>query len=478
MLELFDGWKMGESPGTSFRDAHKPVEPAFASRLDSPRRNTRLRAAINCSRGSALSVTVLVGCQWGDEGKGKIVDVLSSQVDVVARYQGGNNAGHTVVIGGKKYVLHLLPTGILHDGVKSVIGNGVVVDVLGLMREIREVESHGLTVLDKLLLSENAHLILPQHGAMDRAREKQLGAGKIGTTGRGIGNAYSEKAARRGLRACDLRDKDHFARRYREFSGYCNDVMTKLFGEEPLNVEESLAELQEVANHIRPIIADTVTFLNDAIAAKKNVLCEGAQGVLLDVDFGTYPFVTSSNPSPGGACTGLGISPRCIDNVMGIVKAYTTRVGEGPMPTELTDEVGEKLRAEGGEFGATTGRARRCGWFDACAVRRSTQISGTTDITLTKLDVLSAFDEIPVCVAYDTPAGRTDKLPFDLEILKAAKPVYEKLPGWKTDISGARQAADLPQAARDYIARLEQLIGTPITITSVGPDRAQTIHMK
>ncbi len=422
-----------------------------------------------------MPVTVLVGCQWGDEGKGKIVDVLSSQVDIVARYQGGNNAGHTVVIGDRKFVLHLLPTGILHQGVTSVIGNGVVVDIMGLGQEIDEAEAAGLNPMNRLLIAEQAHLILPQHGALDRAREKSLGKGKIGTTGRGIGNAYSEKAARRGLRACDLRDKDHFVERYREFAAYCNDVLTKLFDEPPLEAEESLEQLLHWGQRLKPIITDTVTFLNDAASAGKSILAEGAQGVLLDLDFGTYPFVTSSNPSPGGACTGLGLSPRHISGVTGIVKAYTTRVGEGPMPTELTDEMGEKLRSEGGEFGATTGRPRRCGWFDAPAVRRSAQISGTTDLTLTKLDVLSPFEEIPVCTAYDTPAGRVTRLPFDLVQLKAARPVYETLPGWKTDLTKVRDASQLPEAARNYIARLEELIGTRINRVSVGPDRAQTI---
>lgn len=425
-----------------------------------------------------MSVTVLVGCQWGDEGKGKIVDVLSSQVDIVARYQGGNNAGHTVVIGGTKYVLHLLPTGILHDNVMSVIGNGVVLDVLGLAAEMDEVEAAGIKTDGKLLLSEQAHLILPQHGALDRAREISLGKDKIGTTGRGIGNAYSEKTARRGLRACDLRDKDAFAAKYRAFATYTNEVLTKFFGVEPLQSEDYLEHLLTVAERVKPIITDSVSYLNNALKEGKTILAEGAQGVLLDIDFGTYPFVTSSNPSPGGACTGLGISPRHIDKIIGIVKAYTTRVGEGPMVTELLDDVGEKLRAEGAEFGATTGRPRRCGWFDAPAVRRSVQISAPTDITLTKLDVLSIFEEIPVCVGYDTPMGRTDVIPFDLEVLKASTPIYETVKGWNCVLDHVTKAEDLPQEAKDYIKYLEKLIETPITMVSVGPDRVQTICMK
>jgi adenylosuccinate synthase len=420
----------------------------------------------------------LVGCQWGDEGKGKIVDVLSSRMDVVARYQGGNNAGHTVVIHGDKYVLHLLPSGILHDKVVSVIGNGVVVDPIALVAEINEVESHGFAVAGKLLISEQTHLILPQHAALDRAREAALGDSKIGTTGKGIGSAYAEKMARRGIRACDLRSRDHFVAKYRQLAAYCNEMLTKFHAAPPMDAEETLEALLAAADRLRPFITDTVTFLNDAIKAGKHVLCEGAQGVLLDVDFGTYPFVTSSNPSPGGACTGLGISPRHVTSIMGIVKAYTTRVGSGPMPTELIDATGEAMRREGGEFGATTGRPRRCGWFDAPAVRRSLQISGCTEITLTKLDVLSIFDEIKICTAYDTPMGRTPLLPFDLEVLKAAKPVYETMPGWRMPLTEVRSTGELPVEARNYIARLQELMDTRIHMASVGPDRKQTFILE
>lgn len=422
-----------------------------------------------------MAVTILVGCQWGDEGKGKIVDVLSSQMDVVARYQGGNNAGHTVVIHGDKYVLHILPSGILHDRVTSVIGNGVVIDPRALVEEISEIEGHGFEINGKLLISEQAHLILPQHALLDRARELSLGEGKIGTTGKGIGSAYGEKMARRGLRVCDLRDPKSFTEKYRSLARYCNEMLEKFYGQEPADADLLLDELLECAARIRPFIADTVTFLNDAVRANKHILCEGAQGVLLDVDFGTYPFVTSSNPSPGGACTGLGISPRHINNIMGVVKAYTTRVGSGPLPTELTDEVGERLRKEGGEFGATTGRPRRCGWFDAPAVRRSLQVSGCTEITLTKLDVLDIFDEIPICVGYETSEGKTNLLPFDLEVLKTARPIYETVPGWKQPLSEVREYADLPKETCDYIKRIEELVGTRISMASVGPDRRQTL---
>jgi adenylosuccinate synthase len=425
-----------------------------------------------------VPVTVIVGCQWGDEGKGKIVDFLSSKMDVVARYQGGNNAGHTVVIHGDKYVLHLVPSGILHDSVISVIGNGVVVDLVGLVSEIDEIEKNGFEVSGKLLISEQAHLILPQHGILDRAREATLGTMKIGTTGRGIGTAYAEKMARRGVRACDLRHKDTFVRKYREFADYCNDVLTKFYGVEPVDVESKLEELLRCGERLKPMLTDTVTYMNDAIASKKNILAEGAQGVLLDVDFGTYPYVTSSSPAPGGACTGLGISPRFIDTILGIVKAYTTRVGAGPMPTELTDELGERIRKEGGEFGATTGRARRCGWFDAPAVRRAVQVSGCTGIVITKLDVLSIFDEIPICVGYDTPQGRLDLLPFDPLILDQVKPIYETMPGWRADLSHVREIAKLPEKAIDYVLRLQELVGVPIEMVSVGPDRRQTLQFK
>lgn len=425
-----------------------------------------------------MPVNILVGCQWGDEGKGKIVDVLSSDMDVVARYQGGNNAGHTVVIHGDKYVLHTLPSGILHEGVTSVIGNGVVMDIRALVDEIKEIEDHGFAVDGKLLISEQAHLILPQHRALDAAREAALGSKKIGTTGRGIGFAYSMKMARRGIRACDLRDRDHFATKYREFAQYTNDLLTKFYGQSGIDYEAELEGLLEAGARLKPFVADTVAFMNDAIRADKDILCEGAQGVLLDIDFGTYPYVTSSSPSPGGACTGLGISPLAISGVIGIVKAYTTRVGEGPMVTELHDKDGEQLQVDGGEFGATTGRARRCGWFDGPATRRALQISGCSEVTLTKLDVLSGFDEINICVGYDTPAGRVDLMPFDQEILKQATPIYESIPGWKSDITSARSVADLPPRAVDYVKRLEKFLETPIQMVSVGPDRRQTFVFK
>jgi len=422
-----------------------------------------------------VSLKVLVGCQWGDEGKGKIVDVLAPSTRFVARYQGGNNAGHTIVIGGKKFVLHTLPSGIFHEGVISVIGNGVVVDLLGLAAEMDKVEAGGLSLAGRLLLSEHAHLILPQHSALDRAREASLGAAKIGTTGKGIGIAYAEKMARRGIRACDLRHPNVFTEKFAELAAYTNEILTKLHNLPPVNFDEHLVQLLAVGERLCPIIVDTVTLLNDAIKRGETILAEGAQGVLLDVDFGTYPFVTSSSPAPGGACTGLGISPRHVSDIIGIAKAYTTRVGSGPMPTELLDATGEEIRKVGGEFGSTTGRARRCGWFDGPATRRAVQIAGCSEITITKLDVLSIFDQIPVCTHYEIDGERTALMPFDPVQLAKAKPVLETIPGWKADLTGVRNAADLPAAARAYVNRLQEILETPIRLVSVGPDREQTL---
>lgn len=424
-----------------------------------------------------MPVTVLIGCQWGDEGKGKIVDVLAPGVDYVARYQGGNNAGHTIVVDGKKFVLHLLPSGVLHKGIKNVIGNGVVVDVRGLAGEIAKIQSAGFDLTGRLFLAENAHLILPQHGVLDRAREAMLGAEKIGTTGRGIGIAYEEKVARRGIRAGDLLYRDRFVAKYRDLSARANRELP-LHGATPVDFDVQLDEVLAASDAVRPFITDTVAMLDDAIDKGASILAEGAQGVLLDVDFGTYPFVTSSNPSPGGACTGLGISPRHVSSIIGIVKAYTTRVGSGPLPTEQLNAEGEELRRIGGEFGATTGRPRRCGWFDAPAVRRAVRISGCTSITLTKLDVLSHLAKIPVCVAYETAQGRKCLLPFGSEELAAVKPIYEEVDGWQCDLTGITDPERLPAPAIAYIKKLQELIGAPIDIVSVGPDRAQTLMLR
>jgi adenylosuccinate synthase len=421
-----------------------------------------------------VPVTVVVGCQWGDEGKGKVVDVLAAQSAVVARYQGGGNAGHTVIIDGRKFVFHLLPSGVLHDGVLNVIGNGVVVDVLALIDEIVGLERDGFAVRDRLLLSEQAHVILPLHKAMDKAMEQSRGAGKIGTTGRGIGTAYADKARRLGLRLCDFRHRDLFVRKYRELAEMRRALLQAVQDSEPTD-EEALEQVLACAEHIVPLLCDSVDVVNGALAKGQEVLAEGAQGVMLDIDHGTYPFVTSSSPTPGGACVGLGIPPTSIRRIIGIVKAYTTRVGEGPMPSELHGDEGERLRRLGGEFGATTGRPRRCGWLDLPVLRRSLQITGCTELVLTKLDVLDDYEQIDICTHYDTPQGRTHLMPFDLEHTLAARPVYETVPGWHCQSSGAKRREDLPARALDYIAHVSRHLNTTISIVSTGPARDETI---
>ncbi|MCB2155557.1 adenylosuccinate synthase [bacterium] len=424
-----------------------------------------------------MPATVLVGCQWGDEGKGKFVDVLSESFDVVARYQGGNNAGHTVIFDGKKYVLHTLPSGVLRPQVHNVIGNGVVVDLLSLVEELDEVESSGLQVEGRLLISGHAHLILPQHKALDAAVEKASGAAKIGTTLRGIGFAYTDKARRVGLRACDLRNPDRFAAKYRELAAYHAEILTKIFQVEPPDTESTLEELLAAAKRIRPMIGDSVGYLAAELSARKNVLCEGAQGIMLDIDHGTYPYVTSSSPTPGGACVGLGIPPSQIRRVIGIMKAYTTRVGEGPFPTEQLNADGEKLREAGHEFGATTGRPRRCGWLDLPVMRRAIQLAGLTEIIVTKLDVLDGFDEIPVCTHYESADGQTQATPCDSSDLQDSTPIYKNLPGWDAPTEGASTPDALPKQAIEYIRWIERALGPPITMVSTGPDRTATVAM-
>ncbi len=422
-----------------------------------------------------MPATVVVGCQWGDEGKGKVVDVLAAESDLVARFQGGSNAGHTVIIGDKKYVFHMLPSGVLHEGSRNLLGNGVVVDVASLVEEIEGLEKEGVDVMGRLLLSDQAHVILPFHRAHDSAGEESGRETKIGTTKRGIGLAYGDKFRRKGLRLCDFRHPDRFAARYRELSEYHDSIMKTLYGCEAPDPEEGLEQLMARRDRITALLCDGVTLVNDLLSAGKEVLCEGAQGVMLDIDHGTYPFVTSSSPTSGGACTGLGIPPTAIKRVIGIVKAYTTRVGEGPMPTELHGDEGERLRKAGGEFGATTGRPRRCGWFDAPVVRRAVQICGCTELCITKLDVLDDYETIPVCTNYDTPAGQTNVMPFDLEVTAAAKPVLEERKGWHSRTSGVTKRDDLPADAIAYLSRLETLAGAPVTIVSTGPARAATI---
>ena len=421
-----------------------------------------------------MPAIVLVGAQWGDEGKGKATDLLGDTVDYVVRYQGGNNAGHTVVIGSEKYALHLLPSGILSPNVVPVIGNGVVIDPAVLLEEIRALDSRGINT-SKLVISTNAHLITPYHRTIDKVSERFLGKAKIGTTGRGIGPAYADKISRIGIRVQDLFDRSILEQKLEGALHDKNQVLTKVFNRKNMAVAEILEEYLAYAEILRPYIADTSLLLDKALKAGKTVLLEGSQGTLLDVDHGTYPFVTSSNPTAGGACTGSGIGPKAITRVIGIVKAYTTRVGSGPFPTELLDDDGDKLRTIGHEYGTTTGRNRRCGWYDAPIARYAVRINGLTDFFLTKLDVLTGWEKIPVCVAYDVDGTRHDELPASQTDFHHAKPIYEYLPGWKEDISKARTITDLPKNAQDYVKYLEEISGAPISAIGVGPGRDETI---
>ncbi len=421
-----------------------------------------------------MPLVVIVGCQWGDEGKGKVIDFLAHDADIVARYQGGNNAGHTVIVEDRKVILHLIPSGILHEGIKCVIGNGVVIDPEALVEEINMIEAAGVNIDGRLLVSENAHMIMPYHRKLDQMMEARRGANKIGTTGRGIGCAYSDKVARHGIRMLALRNKDLFAQRVTEFSPFYQHLFES-YGEEPWGVDDVVEEVWQTRDRILPLLADTVTVVNDALRQGQKVLAEGAQGILLDVDFGTYPFVTSSSPSPGGVCTGLGVSPMEVSKVVGVLKAYSTRVGAGPFVTELDDELGENLRKWGGEYGSTTGRSRRCGWFDCVPVRRSLQLGGITNIALMKLDVLDNLDEIKVCTHYIIDGKKVDLLPFGLEDINTVEPIYETLPGWKSSLCEARSFEEFPEAAKAYVHRLETLLGVKMDFISVGPDRKETI---
>lgn len=423
-----------------------------------------------------MPAVVLVGAQWGDEGKGKATDLLGSRVDYCVRYQGGNNAGHTVVIGDKKFALHLLPSGILTPEVTPVIGNGVVIDVGVLFEEIDGLEAQGIDT-SNLLISANAHLITPYHVTLDKVTERFLGNSKIGTTGRGIGPSYADKTSRLGIRVQDLFDEKILRAKIEGSLLSKNQVLVKVFNRRAVTVDEVVENLMQHAERLQPYVADTSLLLNRALDENKVVLLEGGQGTLLDVDHGTYPFVTSSNPTAGGACAGSGIGPTKITGVVGILKAYTTRVGSGPFPTELLDEDGEKLRTIGGERGVTTGRPRRCGWFDAPIARYATRINGLTDIFLTKLDVLTGWDKIPVCVAYDIDGTRSEELPMTQTEFHHAKPIYEMLPGWSEDISGAKTMEDLPANARAYIKFLEDVSGAPISAIGVGQDRNATISV-
>jgi adenylosuccinate synthase len=417
---------------------------------------------------------VLVGAQWGDEGKGKATDLLGDRVDYVVRYQGGNNAGHTVVIGDKKFALHLLPSGILTPGVIPVIGNGVVIDLAVLIKELDGLIEKGVDV-SKLKISANAHIITPYHVTVDKVSERFLGKRAIGTTGRGIGPTYGDKVGRLGIRVQDLFDESILRQKVEAALSQKNQLLSKVYNRAGIKPEEVVRELLSFTDRIRPMVSDTALELHKALEAGKTVLLEGGQGTLLDVDHGTYPFVTSSSPIAGGATIGSGIGPTKIDSVIGILKAYTTRVGAGPFPTELFDQWGEFLREKGFEFGTTTGRERRCGWFDAPVAKFATRINGLTDIFLTKLDVLTGIKEIPVCVAYEVDGVRMEEIPVSQSDFHHAKPIYENFPGWDEDITTAKVFEDLPKNAQDYVLALEKLSGTRISAIGVGPDRNATI---
>jgi len=420
---------------------------------------------------------VLLGAQWGDEGKGKATDILGDKVTYVVRYQGGNNAGHTVVIGDQKYALHLLPSGILTPTCIPVIGNGVVIDPAVLLEEIRGLNERGVDT-SHLKISTNAHLITPYHRTIDKVSERFLGKAKIGTTGRGIGPAYADKINRIGIRIQDLFDPSILRQKIEGALRDKNQVLIKVFNRKGIEIDEVLKEYLEYAEILRPYVTDTSLLLNQALDKGETVLLEGSQGTLLDVDHGTYPFVTSSNPTAGGASTGSGIGPTRISRVIGIVKAYTTRVGSGPFPTELFDDDGEKLRSIGGEFGTTTGRSRRTGWYDAPIARYAVRINGLTDFFLTKLDVLTGWEKIPVCVAYEIDGKRVEEVPSSQSDFHHAKPIYEYLPGWSEDISKARKITDLPVNAQKYVKFLEEISGAPMSAIGVGPGRDETILVK
>ncbi|MEY3007039.1 MAG: hypothetical protein RI942_1381 [Pseudomonadota bacterium] len=421
---------------------------------------------------------VVLGTQWGDEGKGKIVDLLTDQAEVVVRFQGGHNAGHTLVINGEKTVLHLIPSGILREHVQCLIGNGVVLAPDALLTEMRKLEVTGVPVRERLRLSAACPLILPYHVSLDQARELKRGDAKIGTTGRGIGPAYEDKVARRGLRLGDLNTPSRFAERLREVLDYHNFALTQYYGVDAVDFQRCFDDAMAMGQELLPLMTDVTAELQKYREAGAKILFEGAQGSLLDIDHGTYPFVTSSNTTAGGTATGSGFGPLYLDYVLGITKAYTTRVGGGPFPTELFDSTGARLAERGHEFGATTGRPRRCGWFDAVALRQAVNINSVSGLCLTKLDVLDGLETIRICIAYQDADGNPLQSPVDAEDYAKVVPVYEDVPGWSESTIGAKSLSDLPQAARDYIAKIETAVGAPIDVISTGPDRVETIVLR
>ncbi|HPO90106.1 MAG TPA: adenylosuccinate synthase [Victivallales bacterium] len=421
-----------------------------------------------------MPVSLIVGIQWGDEGKGKIIDFLTEKADVVARFQGGNNAGHTVEIGDKKFILHLVPSGIFRENTLCLICNGVVVDPIALMIEMKELEKQGIQFKNRIQISTRAHLVMSYHKLIDGLYEQRRKEGeKIGTTKRGIGPAYADKASRTGIRACDILDKTLLRAKFARQFEYYNNIFES-YSSQTLSFEEEWEKLKEAADYISPYIEDTVLTINKAAKENKNVVLEGAQGMWLDVDYGTYPFVTSSNTTAGGACTGSGLSPKYINNVVGIMKAYTTRVGEGPFPTELNDSIGEYIRSKGNEFGASTGRPRRCGWFDAVSAKYSCMVNGVDSLAITKLDVLDELDEIKVCTAYEINGKISYDMPSITEKIAIAKPIYETIPGWKTKTSNISCWDKMPSKTKEYIQYISKLVGSKASIISIGPRRDQT----
>jgi adenylosuccinate synthase len=422
-----------------------------------------------------LTATVVLGLAWGDEGKGRVCDALATDVGYVSRYSGGNNAGHTIRVGAEEFVVHLIPSGIVREGVVCTVGNGVVVNPEVLAEEVTALERRGLSVRDRLKVDGRAHLILPYHIRLDSHREKALGKAKIGTTNRGIGPTYEDKVARVGIRVQDIFDEGILRAKLEGALREKNSILKNAYGEEPHDPEELAGYLLSFRDLFEPMMADTGALLREALEAGESVLLEGAQATLLDNDHGTYPFVTSSNPSAGGACVGAGIPPRALERVIGVTKAYTTRVGDGPFPTELLDETGDIIREAGNEYGSTTGRPRRCGWLDLVAVKYSAAVNGVTDLAITLLDVLSAVEEIKICVGYEVDGERVEEFPMSQTDLHHARPVYKELPGWGMDITGCRMRGDLPETARDFVGFVEAEIGAPLCMISVGPERDQAI---
>ena len=425
-----------------------------------------------------MSTKVVVGAQWGDEAKAKIVDYLAEEADIVVRFQGGANAGHTVIVGDRKFIFHQIPVGAMHPDKICVIGNGVVLDPVLLMQEVADLQAEGISIEGRLFISPHAHLVMPYHKLLDRVIDERKGAGKIGVTGRGIGPCYRDKAARTGIRMGDLLDRDLFREKLSANLREKNQILAALYGREALDEEEILNEYLALNDRIAPCVTDTSILLNRAIVEGKRILFEGAQGTLLDVDHGTYPFVTSSNTSAGGACTGTGVGPTKINEVIGVAKAYTTRVGTGPLPTEFEGDFQEQMRVRWGEYGATTGRGRRCGWFDAVLVRFSARINGLSSLAITRLDSLDELDPIRICVAYEYNGKRIEDLPGETHVLAECTPIYEEMAGWKTSTSEVRRFDALPDRAQQYLRRISALTGTPISLVSVGSDRSQTIGVK